>query len=89
MSYRIGQNLNRTKKLLLAHSGFAALAGPLMIGIASAPPISAQTQIAGGPAKASPLAFEVASIKPHVFARNQFASALPPERAPFGSAVIG
>lgn len=73
MSYRIGQNLNRTKKLLLAYAGFAGLAGPVMIGIGSAPTISAQTPIAGGPAKASPLAFEVASIKPHVFARNQFA----------------
>jgi bla regulator protein blaR1 len=73
MSYRIGQDLNRAKKLLLASAGVAALAGPLAIGIGHAPAIHAQTQIAGDPAKTSALAFEVASVKPHVFARGQFA----------------
>ncbi len=77
MSCRIGQNLNRAKKLLLASAGAAALAGPLLIGIGigigHAPAIHAQTQRVSEPAKASPLAFEVASVKPHVFARGQFA----------------
>jgi bla regulator protein blaR1 len=73
MSCRIGQNLNRAKKLLLASAGVAALAGPLAIGIGQAPAIHAQTPKASEPAKASPLAFEVASVKPHVFARGQFA----------------
>ena len=73
MSCHVGQNLNRAKKLLLAGAGVAALAGPLAIGIGHAPAIHAQTQIAGDPAKVSALAFEVASVKPHVFARGQFA----------------
>jgi uncharacterized protein (TIGR03435 family) len=73
MSYCVGQNSNRAKKFLLASAGFGALAGLLAIGIGSAPAVSAQTPIAGGPAKVSTLAFEVASVKPHVFARNQFA----------------
>ena len=73
MSCRIGQNLNRAKKLLLAGAGVAALAGPLAIGIGHAPAIHAQTQIGGDPAKISALAFEVASVKPHVFTRGQFA----------------
>jgi len=73
MSYRIGQKLNRAKKLLRAIAEAVALAGPLAIGIGHAPAIHAQTQIASEPAKASPLGFEVASVKPHVFARNQFA----------------
>jgi uncharacterized protein (TIGR03435 family) len=73
MSCRIGQNLNRAKKFLVASAGVAALAGPLAIGIGDAPAIQAQTQRASEPAKASPLAFEVASVKLHVFARGQFA----------------
>jgi uncharacterized protein (TIGR03435 family) len=73
MSYRIRQDFNRAKKLLLASAGVAALAGPLAIGIGQAPAIHAQTQIAGDPAKTSAQAFEVASVKPHVFARGQFA----------------
>jgi hypothetical protein len=75
MSCRKGQYLNRAKKLLLASAGVAAMAGPLAIGIGYAPAIHAQTQIAGDPAKASPLAFEVASVKLHVFARGQRAFA--------------
>jgi uncharacterized protein (TIGR03435 family) len=75
MSYRKGQYLNRAKKLLLASAGVAAMAGPLAIGIGYASAIHAQTQIAGDPAKASPLAFEVASVKLHVFARGQRAFA--------------
>jgi uncharacterized protein (TIGR03435 family) len=57
----------------MASAGAVALAGPIFIGMGDAPPIHAQTQIAGEPAKSSPLAFEVASVKPHVFARSQFA----------------
>jgi hypothetical protein len=71
MSCRIEQNLNRAKKLLLAGAGVMALAGPPTIGIGHAPALSAQTQTAGDPAKTSALAFEVASVKPHVFARGQ------------------
>jgi uncharacterized protein (TIGR03435 family) len=73
MSCRIVQNLNRAKNLLLASAGVAVLAGPLVIVIGHAPAISAQTQISTKPAKASPLSFEVASVKPHAFARGQFA----------------
>jgi hypothetical protein len=61
MSYRLRQNLNPAKKLLLAR--VMALAGPLAIGIGQAPAIHAQTQIASDPAKAPSLAFEVASVK--------------------------
>jgi uncharacterized protein (TIGR03435 family) len=45
---------------------FAAVAALLT------PAIHGQTQIASEPAKASPLAFEVASVKSHVFPRGQF-----------------
>jgi uncharacterized protein (TIGR03435 family) len=57
----------------MASAGAVALASPIFIGMGDASPIHAQTQIAGEPAKSSPLAFEVASVKPHVFARGQFA----------------
>jgi uncharacterized protein (TIGR03435 family) len=49
------------------------LAGPILIGVGHAPAVHAQTQIASEAEKAAPLAFEVASVKPHVFARGQFA----------------
>jgi len=77
MSCRIGQNLNRAKKLLLASARAVALAGPLAIGIGQAPALHAQTQRATEPAQAAPMAFEVASVKPHVFARGQFAWGTP------------
>ena len=67
------QRLLSAKKLFRASAGAVALAGPLVIGIGHAPAIHAQTQIASEPGQASRLAFEVASVKPHVFARNQFA----------------
>ena len=54
--------MERTKKLLLA-----ALTGMILIGIGLAPDVRAQA--------VSPLAFEVASVKPHQFARNEFAFA--------------
>jgi bla regulator protein blaR1 len=58
MTNRIGQRLNRANKFLLASAGAAALAGPLIVGIGSAPAVRAQS-----PAVSSPQ-FEVASIKP-------------------------
>ncbi len=73
MIYSMAKKLNRAKRVLLASTGIAALADPLVIGIGHAPAIRAQTQVSGGPAKLSPLAFEVASVKPHAFARNEFA----------------
>jgi uncharacterized protein (TIGR03435 family) len=45
----------------------AGLAGALLIGIGFAAPVRAQEP------KPARLAFEVASVKPHVFARNEFA----------------
>ncbi len=68
MSDLARQNPNRAKKLLLASVGVVALAASIFIGMGHA-----QTQIAGEPVKSPPLAFEVASVKPHVFARGQFA----------------
>ena len=65
MGYRKGQNSNRAQKLLLAGAGVTALAKPIAM--------CAQTPGAGEPAKASPLPFEVASVKPHAFAPRQFA----------------
>ena len=69
----MAKKVNRAKRLQLATAGVAVLAGPLLIGIIHAPAIHAQTQVSDGPAKLSPLAFEVASVKPHAFARNEFA----------------
>ena len=74
MSNRIGQRLNRPKKLLLASAGVAALAGPLVIGIGHAPPIRAQSRVTTAPSaqqdsgagsRERPLVFDAASIKPH------------------------
>ena len=73
MIYSMAKKLNRAKRLLLAGVGVAPLAGPLVVGIGHAPAIHAQTQVSGSQAKPSPLAFEVASVKPHAFARNEFA----------------
>jgi len=57
MSHRAEHRLGRAKKLLLALAGFAAVAGPIAIGIINAQPGHAQQQ--------SPLlAFEAASVKP-------------------------
>jgi beta-lactamase regulating signal transducer with metallopeptidase domain len=56
MANRVGQGLNRTKKLLLASAGIAALAGPIAIGLVCSPPTQAQIL--------SSQAFEVASVKP-------------------------
>jgi uncharacterized protein (TIGR03435 family) len=56
MANRVGQQLNRAKKFLLASAGVAALAAPLTIGLVCSPPTQAQT--------ASSQAFDVASVKP-------------------------
>jgi len=56
MANRVGQGLNRAKKLLLAGAGIAALAGPIAIGTVCSPTTRAQTP--------SSQAFEVASVKP-------------------------
>jgi hypothetical protein len=87
MRCRVGQTLNPVNKLVMATAGIVTLAGPVFIGMGDASAIGAQTQV-GGPATSAPLAFEVASVKPHVFARGQFALALPAWRATFGSAAI-
>jgi uncharacterized protein (TIGR03435 family) len=63
--------VHRAKKLLIASGGLVALAAPLFIGMGHGSVTDAQTP--GEPAKSPPLAFEVASVKPHVFARGQFA----------------
>src|SRR6202012_4511425 len=56
MTNRIGQTLNSAKKLLLATAGFAAIAGPialgLLIGIGHLPAIDAQSL----PAAIAPIA---------------------------------
>src|SRR4051812_38207635 len=68
----MANRLNRAKRLVLASAG-VCMAGLLAIRMVDAAAVWAQTQTSGGPAKALPLAFEVASVKPHVFARNEFA----------------
>jgi uncharacterized protein (TIGR03435 family) len=64
---------NCANRVLRASAGVVALAGPFFIGMGGAPAIRAQAPIAGEPAKSPPLAFEVASVKPHMFARGEFA----------------
>ncbi len=63
MARRIGRQLDWGRKLLLAAAGIAALTGPIVFGVASAPAVRAQSQPAATPAAAP--AFEVASIKPN------------------------
>ena len=58
MARRIGRQLDLGRKLLLAAAGIAAVAGPIMFGVASAPSVRAQSQTTAP-------AFEVASIKPN------------------------
>lgn len=73
MAHRIIHRLSLTKKLLLA---FAAVAGPIALGIASAPRLRAQS--------ATPLVFEVASVKPYVLRPGVVAIAkLYPPAVPF------
>jgi uncharacterized protein (TIGR03435 family) len=80
MASRMRPSLGRAKKPLLASAGVVALT--FAMGIGHSPAIRAQPQIQSSPAKASPLAFEVASVKPHAFARNEFAFAAPSRESP-------
>ena len=57
MTRRIGRRLDGRRKLLLAAAGIAALAGPVVFGVLTAPAIRAQSQPGAKPS------FEVASIK--------------------------
>jgi bla regulator protein blaR1 len=59
MSNRVVLNLNFGKKLLLAAAGMLAASGPIFVGLAKA-----QSQ--------GPVAFEVASIRPHIFPKGTF-----------------
>ncbi len=60
MTHRAKQNVNLTKKLLLATAGIAVIAAPVLIGIVNMPEVRAQTQ----PSGSKPLTYAVASIKP-------------------------
>jgi uncharacterized protein (TIGR03435 family) len=85
MAHPIIRRLRLTKKLRLAASAFAAVAGPIVLSIASAPRLRAQT--------AAPLAFEVASIRPSVLRPGTFfvKKLLPTSDVPFrisGNRVI-
>jgi uncharacterized protein (TIGR03435 family) len=76
MANRIIRGLTFTKKLLLAAAGIASAAGPIVLGIASAPRLRAQS--------ATPLAFEVASVKPYVLPAGVLViSKLYPPAVPF------
>ena len=56
MTHQIPRKLNFGRKLLLAAAGFAAVAAPIVIGVANAPRLRAQPQSVKA-------AFEVASVK--------------------------
>jgi uncharacterized protein (TIGR03435 family) len=64
MTNRIARNLESPKKLLLAAAGFAAIAGPIAMGVLSAPAIRAQSQ--------ARTEFEVTSVKPNKSAERRF-----------------
>ena len=57
MTHRIANNLDFSRKLLLASVGFAAVTAPMVIGMMDAPPLRGQSP------PAARLAFEVASVK--------------------------
>lgn len=63
MTQRIGRRLDGGRKLLLVAAGIAAVAGPVLFGVFSAPAIHAQSPSAQSQPPAKPT-FEVASIKP-------------------------
>lgn len=65
MTQRLGRRLDAGRKLLLAAAGIAAVAGPVVFGVFTAPAIRAQSQPAAKPA------FEVASIKPNTSADHR------------------
>ena len=60
MTRRIADKLDFGRKLLLAAAGIAAIGGPIVFGFANAAHAKAQSKAAAG----SPVAFEVASVKP-------------------------
>jgi uncharacterized protein (TIGR03435 family) len=62
MRERAGQALSLWRKLLLLACGAVALAGPVLVGIAVAPPLRAESTQAAAPDR---LSFEFASIKPN------------------------
>jgi uncharacterized protein (TIGR03435 family) len=59
MVSRAGTKLDWGRKLLLVSAGIAAAAGPVAMGLVNARPTQAQAQ------PATPLSFEVASVKPN------------------------
>jgi bla regulator protein blaR1 len=59
MTQKLSHQLSAARKVLLAVAGFAAVAGPVAIGILHTPQSSAQEA-----APAKPLEFEVATVKP-------------------------
>jgi bla regulator protein BlaR1 len=62
MTRRIAEKLDFGRKLLLAAAAIAAIGGPIVFGLANAPQGKAQSKAAAG----SPMAFEVASVRPSV-----------------------
>ncbi len=60
MTHRIAHKLDLARKVLIAGFGMAAVAGPIIFGLMSAPPSRAQEQAKTD----APKEFEVASIKP-------------------------
>ncbi len=69
MSNRVGQTLSRGRKLLLATAGVAALAVPLLVGVATAPRLLAQSassqSLEAMEAAGVKMSFDVASVKPN------------------------
>jgi bla regulator protein blaR1 len=59
MTQQLSHQLSAARKVLLAAAGFAAVAGPVAIGILHTPQSRAQE-----PSPAKPLEFEVATVKP-------------------------
>ena len=77
MTERVPADLSLAKKIALAVAGMAALALPIVVGIAKAPPLRAQSlPVPGPPAAAAP-----APVKPspRILAQNQPRSAPEPE----------
>lgn len=77
MTQRSADRLSFGRKLLLAAIGTAAVAGPLLFGLMSAPQVRAQsTQTTGAPLPS----FEVASIKPNRSGDVRFFISMAPGR---------
>jgi len=71
MTHRISRQLNFGRKLLLTAAAFAAVAAPIAIGIMGAPQVRAQQQAA------TPIPFEVASVKANKSTERPGLQALP------------